>query len=83
MIPRYPMSMETPMNRLSLEIRGMSCGHCVSAVSRALKTLDGVTVDQVKIGAATLEYDPSRVTPDAISAAVADQGYAVVGTHEG
>jgi copper chaperone len=71
------------MNRLSLEIRGMSCGHCLHAVSNTLNKLEGVKVDQVKIGAATLEYDPARVSPDAINEAIADQGYQVVGTHQG
>lgn len=63
------------MARATMEIRGMSCGHCLNAVSRALNTLDGVKVEQVRIGAATLEYDPARVTPDAIRDAVADAGY--------
>ena len=70
------------MNRLSLEIRGMSCGHCVQAVSKALTSLNGVKVNQVKIGSATLEYDPARVSPDAIGEAVADEGYEVVGSSQ-
>jgi copper chaperone len=66
------------MTKLSMEIRGMSCGHCLNAVSRALNTLDGVRVEQVRMGAAVLEYDPARTNPDAIKDAVADAGYEAV-----
>jgi copper chaperone len=65
------------MTKLNMEIRGMSCGHCLNAVSRALSGVEGVKVDQVRIGAASVEYDPARVTPDAIKDAVADAGYEV------
>jgi copper chaperone CopZ len=63
------------MNTLQLEIQGMSCGHCVAAVSEALKELPGVTVNDVKIGAAQVSYRPDQVTPDDIVLAVEDAGY--------
>ena len=63
------------MNTLQLEIQGMSCGHCVAAVSEALKELPGVTVNAVKIGAAQVSYQPEQVTPDDIVLAVEDAGY--------
>lgn len=63
---------------LTLEISGMSCGHCVKAVSAALAKVDGVTVDTVAIGSAALTFDPARVTADTIEEAVRDEGYDVV-----
>ena len=63
---------------LSLEIRGMSCGHCVKSVSAALAKVDGVTIDNVAIGSAAVTFDPARVSADAIEAAVRDEGYDVV-----
>jgi copper chaperone CopZ len=63
------------MTTLELEINGMSCGHCVAAVSEALKELPGVTVNDVKIGAAHVSYQPDQVTPDDIVLAVEDAGY--------
>jgi copper chaperone CopZ len=64
------------MERLTLAIDGMSCGHCVAAVSNALKQLPGVAVDQVQIGSATITYDPNRTSRDEIVDAVNDEGYA-------
>ena len=63
------------MERMTMGIEGMSCGHCVRAVSEALKEMDGVRVERVEVGSATVEYDPARVAPGAILAAVDDLGY--------
>ena len=63
------------MNKLELEIEGMSCSHCVAAVSEALGELPGVSVDQVRIGAAQVTYHPEQVSPDQIVLAIEDAGY--------
>lgn len=63
------------MRSLTLHIEGMSCGHCLNAVNRALATLPGVEVDSVRIGRAELRYDERAVAPGRIEAAVADAGY--------
>lgn len=65
------------MTTLELEISGMSCGHCVSAVKGALEELDGVDVKKVDIGSATVEYDPSRSSLAAIEGAIEEAGYQV------
>lgn len=65
------------MERLQLAIDGMSCGHCVTSVRRALGTVDGVEVENVEIGSARVAYDPARTRADAIAEAVRDEGYAV------
>lgn len=63
------------MSKLDLEIEGMSCGHCVAAVSEALRELPGVTVEAVRIGSAAVSYEPDRVSLDEILLAVEDAGY--------
>jgi len=64
------------MNSLVLHINGMSCGHCLNAVSSALSRLPAVTIRSVRIGRAEVEYDPAKVSPEAIAAAIKDAGYA-------
>ena len=64
------------MNKIELEIEGMSCEHCVAAVTEALGELPGVSVDEVRVGAAQVRYDPDQVSPDQIALAVEDAGYA-------
>ena len=63
------------MENLTLHIEGMSCGHCLNAVTKALSGLGGVEIDSVKIGRAELRFDPSRIDVARIAAAVSDEGY--------
>jgi len=68
------------MREATLKIDGMSCGHCVGSVRKALEGVDGVRVRQVAIGTATLEYDPAVASPERIAAAVSDAGYTAAPT---
>ena len=63
------------MQTLNLTITGMSCGHCVARVTKTLSAVDGLEVDAVRIGGATLRYDPARRSVDDILEAVRDAGY--------
>lgn len=64
------------MEQTTIAIQGMSCGHCVAAVKGALGRLDGVEVREVKVGSAKVAYDPRAVSPERITQAIADEGYA-------
>lgn len=63
------------MNRLTLTIDGMSCGHCVAAVRSELARQPGVNVEHVAVGSATVSYDPSQCSAPAICEAVTQAGY--------
>ncbi len=63
------------METLTMKISGMSCGHCVGAVTGALKELAGVDVERVTVGAATVAYDPTAISPEQITRAVEAAGY--------
>ena len=66
------------MERITMTIDGMSCGHCVMAVRRALQGIDGVEVQEVKVGTATVAFDPGAVSTDRLTQAIAEEGYEVV-----
>jgi copper chaperone len=63
------------MTSLHLKIDGMSCGHCVMSVQKALRALDGVQVEQVQVGSAQLRFDPSTRSVDEIFNAIRDAGF--------
>jgi copper chaperone len=63
------------MEPLTLNISGMSCGHCVGRVSSALKNVAGVEVENVKVGSADVSYDPRVTSPAQIASAVQNAGY--------
>ena len=67
------------MVSMQIGIEGMSCGHCVGAVRKALAEVDGMIVEEVDVGSATVTYDPERTSVHAVSKAVEMAGYAVVG----
>lgn len=63
------------MEALTLKITGMSCGHCVGQITKVLTRLDGVQVNSVKVGEATVNYDPRKIVPTEIIQAVNEAGY--------
>ena len=65
------------MEQTTLRIDGMSCGHCVARVEKALARVEGVHVDQVEIGSARVTWSPDRVSLQRIREAVEDAGYEV------
>jgi len=52
----------------TLSIDGMSCGHCVQAVTKALSAVPGVTVRSVAVGAAEIEAKDGRAAGQAVAA---------------
>lgn len=65
------------MESVTLEIGGMSCGHCVAAVKRAIEGLHGVGRAEVTLDPprATVSYDPAKVAPRDLAKAVEEEGY--------
>ena len=68
------------MSNLKLEIEGMSCGHCVASVKKALEAVAGTSVERVEVGSASVGYDPAITSAEAIENAVRDAGYSVSGS---
>ena len=66
------------MKTTRLQVQGMTCGHCVSAVEKALRGQAGVQSASVHLesGAAEVEYDEASVRPEQLIAAVEEEGYA-------
>lgn len=62
----------------TLKIGGMSCGHCVMQVAKALKAIEGVVVEDVQIGSATFSFDPQKVQETAAADAVRKAGFEVL-----
>ncbi|MBC1735824.1 CopZ family metallochaperone [Listeria seeligeri] len=67
------------MEKLTLKIEGMTCGHCEARVEKALAEVDGVTNAKVSLeeGTATVEFETGKVTEDSLIDAVEDAGYDV------
>ncbi|MFP5209964.1 MAG: heavy-metal-associated domain-containing protein [Acidobacteriota bacterium] len=64
------------MAEFTLQIDGMHCGSCVRRVSQALATVDGVKVEEVRVGAARLSTTADPAPVELAIAALAKSGYA-------
>ncbi len=63
------------MPEFTLRVDGMHCGSCVRRVSQALSATEGLTVKEVRIGAARFESDKEPGAMDEAIAALARAGY--------
>jgi copper chaperone len=63
------------MSEFTLRIEGMHCGACVRRVSQALASTPGLTVEEVRLGAARLRSAADPAPADSAIAAVAKAGY--------
>jgi copper chaperone len=65
------------MRTARLEVQGMTCGHCVAAVEKALRGQAGVRNASVDLqaGAAEVEYDEASIALEQLIAAIQDEGY--------
>ena len=61
----------------ALTITGMTCGHCVAAVKKALAAVPGVDSVEVTLSPprALVVCDPSRTTVEMLTKATAEEGY--------
>ncbi len=62
------------MPKITLKVEGMSCEMCVAKVEEALKKAGAENVS-VKIGKATMSYDESKVSEEALVEAVVSAGF--------
>lgn len=63
------------MERIKVNIDGMGCGHCVSAVAAALREVKGVEVENVAVGNAIVKVDSAVAGPDDVTRAIEQAGY--------
>lgn len=69
------------MEKTILHVEGMSCDHCVRAITNAVGALPGVASVSVDLKGktVTVEHDPATAPVDKIKFEIEDQGYDVVG----
>jgi copper chaperone len=67
------------MVKTILNVDGMSCEHCVKAITKAVGALPGVSNVAVDLNAktVTVEHDP-ELTPDKIKYEIEEQGYDII-----
>jgi len=67
------------MDKVTLNVQGMSCGHCVKSIEGSVGELKGVSNVKVHLenGTVDVEYNANELTLEAIKETIDDQGYDV------
>jgi copper chaperone len=67
----------------TVHVSGMTCGHCISAVSEEIEALEGVEEINIDLNAGGLSRvtitSTQKLSPSEIGEAVAEAGYLMVG----
>ncbi|MFS0784383.1 copper chaperone CopZ [Bacillus sp. 1P06AnD] len=68
------------MEKTTLTVKGMSCGHCVKAVEGSVGEMNGVkdVTVHLKEEKVDVEFDPAVVSLGDIKETIDDQGYDVL-----
>ena len=67
------------MEKVTLNVQGMSCGHCVKAVEGSVGALKGISSVKVDLKGAKvdIEFNEKEVSVDQMKETIEDQGYDV------
>lgn len=67
------------MKNVTINVKGMSCGHCVRAIEGSVGELSGVKQVSVKLDEALMEvaFNEAQVSVEKIKETIEDQGYDV------
>jgi copper chaperone len=63
---------------ICFEVKDMSCGHCVSRLTQALKAADGKARVHIDLASHRVEVEPVSADAEALSDAIKRAGYAPV-----
>ena len=61
-----------------LQVKGMSCQHCVRSVEQAIKALDDRSSVSIDLAKGTVEVESDRLDREAVAAAIREEGYEVL-----
>jgi len=60
---------------IAFEVMDMTCGHCVGAITRAVKAVDGDAQVQIDLAAHRVDVSCGHADAVALAAAITDAGY--------
>ncbi|HEY0818310.1 MAG TPA: heavy-metal-associated domain-containing protein [Rhizobacter sp.] len=63
---------------ISFEVNDMTCGHCVSAVTRAVKAVDKAATVQINLAEKRVQVDTAKASAEALADAIREAGYTPV-----
>jgi copper chaperone len=62
------------MKMMMFSVPGMTCGHCVATITKAIRTLDAAAEVKADLGSRTVTVETTAPAP-AVARALEDAGY--------
>jgi copper chaperone len=63
---------------IAFEVRDMTCGHCVSTVTKAVQAADRDAAVRIDLAAHRVEIEPNAASPATLEQAIRAAGYTPV-----
>lgn len=63
---------------IAFEVNNMSCGHCVSTITKALKAVDAGARIQIDLATHRVQVEPTDAEANELADAIRDAGYTPV-----
>lgn len=63
---------------IAFEVQDMTCGHCVSAITQAVKAVDAGAELRIDLASHRVDIVSSRADAESLGAAIRDAGYTPV-----
>jgi copper chaperone len=63
---------------ITFEVPDMSCGHCVSTITQAVKALDAQARVQIDLTSHRVDIEPATADAEALRAAITEAGFTPV-----
>ena len=60
---------------ISFNVNDMTCGHCASTITKALKATDADAKVEVDLSRRLVRVQPAEATPEELSDAIKEAGY--------
>ena len=63
---------------ISFEVNDMTCGHCVSSITKAVKAVDSGATVQIDLATHRVEIEPTKANAVELGDAITEAGYTPV-----
>ena len=63
---------------ISFSVSDMTCGHCVSSITKAVKAVDHAAQVRIDLATHRVDIDPTEVSAADLSAAISEAGFTPV-----
>jgi len=78
-----PFTNQLELLMITFEVKDMTCGHCVSTITKAVRAVDKGAAVQIDLQSHSVQIDPTEANVDELRDAIQEAGYTPVAVSNG